>query len=190
MSQELEIEFKNMLTKKEFEKIKSYYQFTSEQFVIQKNHYYDTSSFSLKEKGAALRIREKQQRYVLTLKEPAPVGLMETHQELTGKPEFETFTIPHGPVYDCLKRLGIQPDELILFGTLATSRAEKKLPQGLIVLDHSRYLMVEDFEVEFEVTDYERGKRDFSELLKSFGIPERETKNKIIRFYEQKLKDQ
>ncbi|AKQ72448.1 MULTISPECIES: CYTH domain-containing protein [Bacillus] len=190
MDQELEIEFKNMLTKKEFEKIKSYYQFTSEQFVIQKNHYYDTSSFSLKEKGAALRIREKQQRYVLTLKEPAPVGLMETHQELTGNPEFETFTIPHGPVYDRLKRLGIQPDELILFGTLATSRAEKKLPQGLIVLDHSRYLMVEDFEVEFEVTDYERGKRDFSELLKSFGIPERETKNKIVRFYEQKLKDQ
>ena len=150
MSQELEIEFKNMLTKKEFEKIKSYYQFSSEQFVIQKNHYYDTPSFSLKEKGAALRIREKQQRFVLTLKEPAPVGLMETHQVL----------------------------------------AEKKLPQGLIVLDHSRYLMVEDFEIEFEVTDYERGKRDFSELLKSFGIPERETKNKIVRFYEQKLKDQ
>lgn len=50
---------------------------------------------------------------------------METHQELTRKPEIETFMIPHGPVYDRLKRLGIEADELILFGTLATSRAEK-----------------------------------------------------------------
>ena len=168
MSQELEIEFKNMLTKKEFEKIKSYYQFSSEQFVIQKNHYYDTPSFSLKEKGAALRIREKQQRFVLTLKEPAPVGLMETHQELTRKPEIETFMIPHGPVYDRLKRLGIEADELILFGTLATSRAEKNLPQGLIVLDHSRYLTVEDYELEFEVSDLEIGQAAFSALLQKF----------------------
>lgn len=48
--------------------------------------------------------------------------------------------------------------------------------------------MVEDFEIEFEVTDYERGKRDFSELLKSFGIPERETKTKSSDFMSKNLK--
>ncbi|MFN2747139.1 MULTISPECIES: CYTH domain-containing protein [Bacillus] len=186
MSQELEIEFKNMLTKKEFEQIKSHYQFSAGEFFTQKNHYFDTPSFSLKEKGAALRIREKQGRHVLTLKEPAPVGLTETHQQLSFKPDPESFQIPDGPVSDRLKGLGVAPGSLAYFGTLATDRAEKKLPQGLIVLDRSRYLTVEDYELEFEVADYEKGKHDFKALLQSFGIPERHTKNKIVRFYEQK----
>ncbi|ATH95076.1 hypothetical protein ACH95_06335 [Bacillus glycinifermentans] len=189
MSQELEIEFKNMLTKEEFEQLKSYYQFTQDQFVAQHNHYYDTAAFSLKEKGAALRIREKQGRHVLTLKEPAPVGLTETHQTLPSKPDFEHFHIPKGHVFDRLQDLGIEPGDLGYFGTLTTDRAEKKLPEGLIVLDHSRYLQVEDYEIEFEVADYEQGKLDFAKLLKTFGIPKRDTKNKIVRFYEQKVKN-
>ncbi|MEC1261519.1 CYTH domain-containing protein [Bacillus swezeyi] len=189
MSQELEIEFKNLLTKKEFDQMKLYYQFSPKQFVTQKNHYYDTPSFSLKEKGAALRVREKQDRHVLTLKEPAPVGLTETHQSLPFQPDVESFHIPDGPVLGRLRDLGIESESLQYFGTLTTDRAEKKLPQGLIVLDRSRYLMVEDYEVEFEVTDYEQGKQDFTAILKSFGIPPRDTKNKIVRFYEQKLKD-
>ncbi|MDI5790193.1 hypothetical protein PO124_22645 [Bacillus licheniformis] len=57
---------------------------------------------------------------------------METHQELTRKPEIETFMIPHGPVYDRLKRLGIEADELILSERLRQA-VQKKLPQGLIV---------------------------------------------------------
>ncbi|ASB90103.1 CYTH domain-containing protein [Bacillus sonorensis] len=189
MSQELEIEFKNMLTKEEFEQISTYYQFTSEQFVTQQNHYFDTKEFSLKEKGAALRIRQKQDVHVLTLKEPAPVGLTETHQKLPSPPDLEQFCIPTGPVYDRLKDLGIEPGNLAYFGTLVTDRAEKKRPEGLIVLDRSRYLKVEDYEIEFEVADYEQGKLDFAKLLKSFGIPKRDTKNKIVRFYEQKLKN-
>ncbi len=47
------------------------------------NHYFETPSFSLKEAGSALRIRHKGATYTLTLKQPAEVGLLETHQVVT-----------------------------------------------------------------------------------------------------------
>lgn len=76
----------------------------------------------------------------------------------------------------------------MLLRTLSTARAEKESEKGLIILDHSRYLEKEDFELEFETADWDEGKRAFEQLLKQFGIPERITKNKIQRFYEQKQK--
>ncbi|MDI3409597.1 CYTH domain-containing protein [Bacillus sonorensis] len=189
MSQELEIEFKNMLTKEEFEQISTYYQFTSEQFVTQQNHYFDTKEFSLKEKGAALRIRQKQDVHVLTLKEPSA-------RRLDGNPPKAALpagsrTILHS------NRTRVRPFERSrhrtweprIFRYACNRPRRKKRPEGLIVLDRSRYLKVEDYEIEFEVADYEQGKLDFAKLLKSFGIPKRDTKNKIVRFYEQKLKN-
>ncbi|MFP3488877.1 CYTH domain-containing protein, partial [Staphylococcus sp. SIMBA_130] len=50
---------------------------------MQINHYFETKEFSLKELGCAIRIREKDGKYTLTLKEPHPDGLLETHDLLT-----------------------------------------------------------------------------------------------------------
>lgn len=47
------------------------------------NHYFETPDFSLKEAGSALRIRHKGETYTLTLKQPAEIGLLETHQVVT-----------------------------------------------------------------------------------------------------------
>lgn len=187
MAQEIEIEFKNLLTKEEFQTLCHNFHISNEQFVTQKNHYFDTPTFSLKEKGAALRIREKQQIYKLTLKEPAKVGLLETHQLLT-KEEVKLalrFSIlpKSGPVIERIKDLKVNLDHLQYFGTLTTDRAETKFKNGLIVLDHSRYLNKEDFEVEYEVQDEKQGKADFLILLQMHNIPVRKTENKIKRFY-------
>ncbi|MCY7782474.1 MULTISPECIES: CYTH domain-containing protein [unclassified Bacillus (in: firmicutes)] len=188
MSQEIEIEFKNMLTKLEFEKITAALQLTEKDFIDQKNHYFDTDGFSLKQKHAALRIRRKKGEYVLTLKEPADVGLLETHQPLSEVSDLAGFTVPEGPVKDQLHKLQIDTDAIQYFGSLATNRAEKVTEKGLIVLDHSRYLNQEDYEIEFEAADWHEGKQAFEELLQQFSIPRRETKNKILRFYEEKRK--
>ncbi|MBL6009052.1 CYTH domain-containing protein [Bacillus halotolerans] len=188
MSQEIEIEFKNLLTKHEFENIAAALHLTEKEFTNQENHYFDTNSFALKQKHAALRIRKKNGEYVLTLKEPAEVGLLETHQKLSGVSDFTRFTIPKGPVEDQLKKLHIDTDAIHYFGSLATNRAEKETEKGLIVLDHSRYLNKEDYEIEFEAADWNEGKLAFEKLLQQFSIPLRETKNKIQRFYEEKRK--
>lgn len=185
MSQEIEIEFKNMLTKQEFETITAALQLTEKDFIDQKNHYFDTGSFALKQKHAALRIRRKNGEYVLTLKEPADVGLLETHQQLSEVSDLAEFSVPKGPVKDQLHKLQIDTDAIQYFGSLATNRAEKETEKGLIVLDHSRYLNKEDYEIEFEAADWHEGKQAFEKLLQQFSIPQRETKNKILRFYEE-----
>ncbi len=96
MTQEIEIEFKNLLTKSEFLKLSEALCMKEHDFKQQVNHYFDTKDFSLKQKKSALRIREKDGAFVLTLKEPAAVGLLETHQELAA-PDLDVFKIPDGP---------------------------------------------------------------------------------------------
>ncbi|MGB8000302.1 MAG: CYTH domain-containing protein, partial [Anaerobacillus sp.] len=81
-----------------------------------------------------------------------------------------------------LKRMGVH-SLLIHLGNLTTHRAELQLTTGLLVLDHSEYLDQEDYELEFEVSDFEKGKRDFERVLTKHHIPKREAKNKILRFF-------
>ncbi|WP_368895813.1 CYTH domain-containing protein, partial [Priestia megaterium] len=45
MKQEIEIEFKNIVTKEEFDRLRSHFQLTEDQFVSQENHYFDTPAF-------------------------------------------------------------------------------------------------------------------------------------------------
>ncbi|WP_347550704.1 CYTH domain-containing protein [Pseudalkalibacillus hwajinpoensis] len=183
MSQEVEIEFKNMLTKEEYDNLLDAYRLTDIQ--TQTNDYFDSKDFLLREKGAALRVRSKHDKLVLTLKEPASEGLLETHQAITVA-QFDsiktTNQLPDGDVFDQIKNLGIH-SPLFHLGSLTTHRAEVTIDSGLLVLDHSEYLDREDYELEFEVKEYEAGKRAFHSLLHNHHIPERSANNKIFRFF-------
>jgi uncharacterized protein YjbK len=188
MSQQIEIEFKNLLTGEEFKRIMNYFNIEEGQMKKQVNHYFDTDQFHLKQAGSALRIREKADKYELTLKQPAEIGLLETHQMLSKKEAdnmLQHGLLPNGPISSCLA--GTVPvDKLEYFGSLTTYRAEIDYQGGVLVFDKSVYLDVEDFEIEYEVTDAARGKQIFYDLLKSLQIPIRETANKVKRFYRQK----
>ncbi|WP_099354191.1 CYTH domain-containing protein [Fredinandcohnia onubensis] len=189
MSQELEIEFKNILEEDEYRQLLSAFSISEDKKVIQENFYFDTPDFSLKGVGAALRIREKNGIYTLTLKQPVERGLLETHQVLS-KEEAEQMlnggNIIEGEVVSILKGLSIKTSDVRFFGSLKTKRAEVEYKNGLLVLDKSYYLNQTDFEVEYEVTDEVSGKVIFSELLQQYNIPIRKTDNKILRFYNRK----
>ncbi|RFB18218.1 CYTH domain-containing protein [Bacillus sp. HNG] len=189
MSQELEIEFKNLLEENEYHRLLSAFSIDDEKKVIQENFYFDTAQFSLKNQGAALRIREKNGTYTLTLKQPVRRGLLETHQVLTveeAKQMLDGGPIINGEVSTILKTLSINPMDVTFFGSLKTKRAEVEYKKGLLVLDKSYYLNHCDFEVEYEVTDEVIGKEIFNELLLQHNIPIRKTDNKIRRFYDRK----
>ena len=188
MAQEIEIELKQLLMKEEFEQLKQHFQLKDKDFHTQTNYYFDTPQFDIKSQFAALRMREKDGQWVLTLKEPHEIGLLETHQTISPPSSLDDFQLPEGEVADRLDHLNIQTDQIVYFGSLETSRAEKMIKEGLIVLDHSRYLTVEDYELEFEVSDLEIGQAAFSALLQQFQIPVRKTKNKVVRFYEEKMR--
>lgn len=167
MAQEIEIELKQLLMKEEFEQLKQHFQLKDSDFHTQTNHYFDTPQFDIKSQFAALRMREKNGQWVLTLKEPHEIGLLETHQTIAPPSSLDDFQLPKGEVADRLDHLNIQKDQIVYFGSLETSRAEKMIKEGLIVLDHSRYLTVEDYELEFEVSDLEIGQAAFSALLQN-----------------------
>ncbi|HDR7792449.1 TPA: CYTH domain-containing protein [Bacillus luti] len=184
MTQEIEIEFKNMVTEEEFETLCKAFSITV--FMKQVNHYFETPDFSLKEAGSALRIRHKGETYTLTLKQPAEVGLLETHQVVTeneAKMMMATNTIIQGAVADQLHKLQIPVSALTYMGSLTTERAETLFEGGTLVFDHSFYYNHDDYEIEFEVQDEETGKASFIHLLMQHDIPVRHTNNKVKRFF-------
>jgi uncharacterized protein YjbK len=190
MSETIEIEFKNLLTKVEYEKLLKSFRVKDEQIISQTNHYFDTPNFTLKELGSALRTRGKKDQYEMTLKQPADVGLLETTQTLSENEFLASINngiLPKGIVQERLEQLNISLTDLEYFGSLTTKRAEFPYKEGLLVLDHSLYLNTEDYEVEYEVVDFQRGQLTFKELLEQYNIPLRVTLNKIARFYQQKI---
>ncbi|MDP4104463.1 MAG: CYTH domain-containing protein [Bacillota bacterium] len=192
MSQNLEIEFKNMLSKDEYHMLLDFFDIPDEQVISQENHYFDTPSFHLKDKGAALRIRQKRGKFEMTLKQPYQDGLLETNQNLSQEEAalaILTGKLPSGTIKELISKMNISFSEIEYFGSLVTKRAEIKYRDGLLVFDHSYYLNKEDFELEYEVENYQQGKQIFFEFLDQHNIPQRKTDNKIKRFYLQKLKE-
>ncbi|WP_026676089.1 CYTH domain-containing protein [Fictibacillus gelatini] len=191
MKQEIEIEFKNLLTADEFFRVSNHFSLSSSSFKKQSNHYFDTPSFDLKRNRCALRIREKDHTFTLTLKQPHPDGLLETHQIVSGdelKKMKESGGMLEGEISDILQHeFQIPVSNLRYLGTLSTNRAEIGYRDGLLVLDESEYLGITDYEVEYEAKDRETGQIVFESFLKEHNIPLRPTDNKIQRFF--KLKE-
>ncbi|EIE6201998.1 CYTH domain-containing protein, partial [Listeria innocua] len=128
MVKELEIEFRNLLTKEEYDRLIEDFRIKEDDFFEQTNFYLDTADFGLKERNSALRIRQLETQYQLTLKTPEARGLMETTQILAADQATaitDGANIPVGPVRDTLKEIGINHEDLQVFGSLKTIRAEK-----------------------------------------------------------------
>jgi uncharacterized protein YjbK len=193
LSKNIEIEFKNMITKDEFSTLRKFLGINEQDFTEQVNHYFDTPEFSLKSNASALRIRRKNESFEMTLKQPHPEGLLETTENLTESEAQQVLKkgkIPFEQIKKAIEELGVNPDNLQYFGSLSTTRAEKNYLNGLAVLDHSRYLKKEDFEIEYEAGNREEGETIFLNLLKQLNIPVRKTENKIKRFYNEKYRQQ
>ncbi|UOQ43422.1 CYTH domain-containing protein [Halobacillus salinarum] len=193
MVQEVEIEFKNLLTYDEYNRIYQFLPFKSVELFEQTNYYFETKDLKLREQGAALRIRHKNNKWVLTLKQPHSEGLLETHDELSPDEAnlwIQNKTTKKPDVAKQLNQLGVAEDELIYLGSLTTRRCEVDYQDTTVVLDHSLYYGKEDFELEVEADTYVEGDAVFSHLLKELNIPKRPTDNKIKRFYQAKLESE
>lgn len=191
MTQEIEIEFKNIVTKTDFKKLLEAFSIDETKFTYQINHYFDTNNFQIKAHSSALRIREKSGKYILTLKQPNKVGLLETHQQLNSDTAINVLKgglLPNGEIANQLKNcFDIDIAGCKLLGTLQTKRAEIPYLNGTLVFDHSYYLGVEDFEIEYEVIDEKQGYDHFRELFAKYEIPIKKTQNKIQRFFTRKI---
>ncbi|WP_087973292.1 CYTH domain-containing protein [Oceanobacillus rekensis] len=185
MTQEIEIEYKNILTKDEYDRLLYSLPFPPSGNK-QTNHYFETKDFALKKSACALRIREKEGKYQLTLKEPHPDGLLETHDWLTDQEANAwlggNIVLKKNTEKQLLKK-GIPMKELLYCGFLTTIRREIPYQGVLLVLDYSTYHGQQDYEFELEATSKQTGLQMFEKILSDHHIPKRETSNKIERFF-------
>ena len=186
MSQEIEIEFKNMLSKSKYDELLTTFDIKKDAIIRQENHYFDTADFQLKALASGLRIRILPNKIELTLKERAADNQhIETTDLITAEEARKMLyenQLPTGYVKERLKELKININKLTLFGSLTTDRVEIDYEGGLLVFDHSFYLQHDDYEVEYETKDELVGETIFRQFLLKFNIPIFQAPKKIARF--------
>ena len=187
MNQNLEIEFKNMLTEADYTKIfESEFAADDQQKITQSNYYFDTTDRLLKQQKSALRIRKTPSFNELTLKVPSQGFLLETNiflsdndcSALLDAKQFKLSDITSDILIEDLK-----PDsEFYLFNQFETIRHEKEVNGQLLVLDQTIFQNgVVDYELEVESQSPEAGLDFFNSFLEKHAIKKQKALPKIAR---------
>lgn len=186
MSTQIEKEFKNLLTKEEYEQLLVHYQLDESAAIHQTNTYYDTDDRQLQSLKMGLRIRTYDNDAELTLKVllqeneqleiTDALSLVEANQLISDKKIKNA-----GHVASMLKKENIDLDRLKPVGQLSTVRHTFSGEGGVYFLDKSYYQDQKDYELEFETEDLEKGLILFNTFLTHHEIKERKTTQKIQR---------
>lgn len=173
MSNNIEIEAKVLLSHREYLKVVESLGFKPEDQFTQTNHYIDSKERDLKANGIALRIREKSDEIVLTLKTPLAEGLLEKNQTLTKEESDKMINenvFPKGPIADFLEILDVNVDSLQVLATLVTNRYEKPFKTGKVALDENLYSDMVDYELEMEESAIMNARALIKEILDPLNI--------------------
>lgn len=178
-----EYTFKTLLSKKEYDKLAE--MFKDEHSNLQTNYYFDTTRFTLKASKIGLRVR-KRDKYELTLKRKRGYALQEINEVITEE-QFNKFMedgiIPSEEINSALSET--IKDQLVKnYMTLATFRITFPYSNGKLSIDKCTYVDTTDYELEYEATSYEEGKKEFVALVKGFGIVYKKSQAKIQRAYD------
>lgn len=185
MSQQIEIEYNALLTEQQYNRLNDTLPFPNEA-ITQVNHYFETEDFQLKTKRSAIRIREKANEYILTLKEPYEDAILETNTILTER-QFRHWIdgkrTAGANVLKQLKALDVHPEALHYYGSLTTERKQFIQNNITYVLDKSFYNGKVDFELEIEAPSHEQGMDTITTLLNKYEIAALNETPKIKRFF-------
>lgn len=160
----LEQEFKALISKEQFEKIR--YNYTWDKKFTQVNHYYfDNNDYIIKNE-ITVRVREKDNSYKLQIKIPESI-----RSNIHIKNEFSMpfDNVPQVISGDVLKKLcGFDVGDVKRLGELKTERRTKKISNSVkLFLDKNEYLNTIDFEVEIE---YLNDESEITNLVRELGL--------------------
>ena len=185
---EIEKEFKNLLTKAQYEAIADDYQSVFTKDVTQTNSYYDYEGL-LQQHKMALRIRivEGKETGEITLKIPQsslevleytevlPVDILNAYNH------DKQFTLPTS-LQEALENKGVTLQTVNQTALLTTHRLEGALSENeWLVLDESHYNGKVDYEMEMEVRSLELGEPVFLGILEKYKIERHQAESKIKR---------
>ncbi|MDR1781526.1 MAG: CYTH domain-containing protein [Bacilli bacterium] len=178
MSNDIEIETKQLLNKEQYLIIKKEILNHKHTKINQVNYYFETDDYYFKNNNQALRIRVYDDKYEICLKTRANIINYESNY-LISKDEFESIKKDTSLFSKYFNDI---PRNIKLLGSLNTIRIEYKINKGLICLDYSTYFNKEDYEIEFEANNL-KDKYYLKEYLNSLNIEFIENKiTKIERF--------
>ncbi|MDQ0223546.1 CYTH domain-containing protein [Streptococcus moroccensis] len=187
---QIEIEYKTLLSKKEFENLTQ--KFSTVPLITQTNHYFDTKTSHLRKAKLSLRIRTFSDHAEMTLKIPQEVGNMEHNIPLSledAEQMIKRNKLKPNAITQLLEDSGFKIDSIVKKGDLTTHRRETLLPIGLMALDENHYSGIVDYELELEVSDPDQGKHAFEQFLAQEQIDFKYAKSKVARFTQSILKD-
>ncbi len=174
MSNNIEIETKYLIEKKEYNLLLEYFDIKPEDIKEQINYYFDTSNLDIVYKyRSALRIRKySNDEYELTLKSPYQKGIMELNVpvSIVELEQLKNHIIPDNSIKEILKNYDIEGKDLFFIGELKTRRVSAKYLAGEIFFDESTYFDKTDYEVEYESHSLEYGKKILNELFEKLDI--------------------
>lgn len=178
MTKNIEIEFKTGLTSEKYHELLKRFKLENNIFK-QINHYFDTDDYILNQKKIVLRIRQKNDRFKVTLKSQSEQGAFESHVLL--HPDQAKNMIKNGfNTKDFFEDL----DYFVTFKvSLDNYRVSTPYEGGVLFLDRCDYCNVIDYEVEYEVDDYHLGQKLFEKFLNENGIVQMPTKRKSERAF-------
>ena len=189
LKQEIEIEFKAMLTKEKFELLERELAFPKKP-ITQTNHYFDTKDFYLRHKRCSVRLREIDEEYTFTLKQAKENHVLESNKKLAFNDSNALLQGHYRKIDDVeetLQSVGISGGDLIYYGALKTERKHFSEGQIIYFLDKSFYNGKKDFELEIEAPTYKLGLKVFQDILKKYNITPSRPMTKIERFFQSML---
>ncbi|MCI2111611.1 MAG: CYTH domain-containing protein [Bacilli bacterium] len=170
MSNAIEIEAKALVSQRDYEKLLR--RFAGEKAYEQTNYYIDNGEGLLRKEGFALRIREREGLYEMTLKTPLSEGLLEKNCAWS-KDRFDAFmqkgVFPEGDIKRFLTMLDIDVSKLKVLTSLTTKRVDVEYEGGKLSLDENHYSGHVDYEIELE----HNSMVDATEKLHSLFIEEK-----------------
>ena len=176
MSREMEYEKRVLLNKEQYEELVSFYlsRYPNQHFINQTNSYFDTFSFTLKNRNIVFRLRNiGDQKMELTLKIKKTEGDEEITQRLTyfeGENVLSSLRIPEGEIKEMLLMIGISFSEYHLIGSLKTKRLEIPFDDYLVVIDENSYFGIVDYNLEIESSSKNRAKSILLDICQSFDF--------------------
>ena len=185
---EIEKEFKNLLSKEQYDALVNDYREVFTKDFTQTNSYYDYEGL-LQEHKMALRIRivEGKETGEITLKIPQsslevleytevlPVDILNAYNH------DKQFALPTS-LQETLENKGITLQTVNQTALLTTHRLEGALSENeWLVLDESHYNGKVDYETEMEVRSLELGEPVFLGILEKYKIERRQAESKIKR---------
>lgn len=164
MINHVETEYKLLVNKEDFEKLSALY--PDKTFVKQVNTYYDTKDMQLRKLKCAMRIREKDNKFLFTLKTPDPNGHLE-HECYVSKNSIDVFSEPD--IKKLLEELGIRK-QIIMITNLKTERAVINTGKAELCFDINEYNGFIDYEIEYEEIVEHDGISEFNKILEKAGL--------------------